>query len=160
MLSNFIIPWWGKYAVGAALIASVYGYAYVQGLKSGTVQIVEYNTRVIEKQGKVTEKIITKYIKIKEKQKQESEVVTNEGKQYAIQFHDAYHFNNEFVRLYDQSVKGSIPPLPDRERGEPSSISVPEVLSVSINNTLAGREWKLRAETCENWTKEQEELNN
>jgi len=157
---NFMVPWWAKYVVGAALVASVYGYAYVQGLQSAGEKAARVETKIIVKQGEVTTKVITKYIKIKEKQKIEQEKTVNEGKQYAIQFPDTYHFNNEFVRLYDQSVKGSIPPLSDRERGESSTVSVPEVLQLSINNNLAGREWQLRAETCETWVKEQEELNN
>jgi hypothetical protein len=31
-------------------------------------------------------------------------------------------------------------------------------LEASVNNNIAGRQWKERALTCEAWTKEQEEL--
>lgn len=158
-LTNMVIPWYVKYLVGAGLALSLFGYGYVKGLEKGAEKAALVDTKVIVKQGKITTNTVIKYVTKREKQKVDEEKAVNEGKGYAIKFTDNYRFNNEFVRLFDQSVKGSIPPLPSGEAGKPSAITVPEVLGVSINNVIVAKQWRERAELCEAWALEQEEAN-
>lgn len=159
MLSNIIIPWYAKYIVAGLFVLAVFGFGYVQGLEKGSEKAALVDTKIIVKQGKITTNTVVKYITKREKEKKVEEIATNEGKAYAIKFPDSYHFNNEFVRLYDQSIKGPIPPLPSGEAGNSSGITVPEVLAVSINNHIVAKQWKERAELCEGWALEQEEAN-
>ena len=159
-LSSLVVPPWVKWVAAAALVASVYGYGYIKGLDHGYQQVVLHDTKLIVKAGKVTTKIVTKYIKQKEVQDKIDETIKQEGSSYAIQFPDGYKFNNEYVRLFNGSVLGTLSPLPSGDPSEASTVSVPEELAVSINNNVAGRQWKERALTCESWAKEQEESAN
>lgn len=158
-LSNFVLPWWGKWVAIIALAVASFGYGYIKGIDHAKYSNYKSELKVIYKQGKVTERVVTKYIKVREKQAKINEEIKNEGQSYAIQFPtDAYHFNNEFVRVFDNSVKGSLSTLPSRESGADSGVTVPEVLTASVNNNEVAKKWKLRAFECEEWTQKQEEL--
>lgn len=159
-LSNLVLPFWAKYVAGAVLIAAVFGFGYVKGIERVYDKQQVADTKIIVTQGKVTTKVITKYIKVKEKQDPIDKEIVNEGQAYAIDFpSDTYSFNNWYVRLHDSSVTGSVPPLSSGDDTDPSGISVAKQLNVAINNNIAGRQWKERALTCEEWAKEQEDLN-
>ena len=57
--------------------------------------------------------------------------------------------------MFNESVTG-VPTLPSGNLGDSTSTTVPEQLSVSVNNNMVARYWKNRAEECEAWTQEQE----
>jgi hypothetical protein len=158
-LSNFIIPPWAKYVAGAFLVAAVWGHGYVKGLDHNVANQVQAGQKLVFKQGKVTTKIITKYVKIQNDIKEKGDELKQEGQSYAIKFpNDKYVFNNEFVRLYDNSL-GFVSPLSSGESSNPSGVEVPQLLSSSINNNTAGLLWEQRAKTCEAWAQEQEKAN-
>jgi hypothetical protein len=158
-LSNFVLPPWAKYATAVALVAVVWGHGYVKGIERTNDRIAVADTKIIYKQGKVTTKVITKYVKVKEKQEKVEEQIKNEGQSYAIKFPDNYNFNNEYVRLFNMSVTGEVSTLPKGTGGEASGVTPATQLDVSIHNHKVARDWKRVAETCEAWVKEQEELN-
>lgn len=154
------LPFWSKYVAYGVLAVSLFGYGYIKGQANVYDNLVDNTAKVIIKQGKVTTKIITKYIKVKEKQKPIEEEIKHEGQAYTIDFGDSGHFfNNRYVRLHDASVEGSVPPLSSGDDREASRVSEARQLEIAIHNNIVGRKWKLLAETCENWAKEQEELN-
>lgn len=148
-----------KYVVGGLLIASVWVHGYVQGLQHAVETAPQAMIDQVVVVNKVTEKVITKYIKQKEKQRKIDEEIKNEGESFPIKYPDAGFANNEFVWLYDASVKGAFPPLPSGELGDSSGVPYSEVLDTSIHNHIVGRQWKERALMCEEWAKEQEEAN-
>lgn len=157
-LSNLVLPSWSKYVAYAVLITATWGHGYVKGINHAANKAVAQDTRIIIKQGKVTTKVITKYIKIKEKQTKLDGEIKNDGTSYAINFSDdPYRFNNEYVRVFDNSVTG-IPSLPSGNPGDPTDVTVSRQLSVSVNNNIVARYWKHRAEFCEEWAKEQESV--
>jgi hypothetical protein len=158
-LSELVIPTWGKYVAGVALVLAVWGHGFVQGIERTNDRIAVADTKVIYKQGKVTEKVIVKYVKQKEKQEKVEEQIKNEGQSYAIKFPDNYNFNNEYVRLFNMSVTGEVSTLPEGTGGKASGVTPATQLEVSIHNHKVARDWKRVAETCEVWVKEQEELN-
>jgi hypothetical protein len=158
-LRTLVIPPIAKWGALITLVVAIWGHGYVQGIDRTNDRIVEKDIKVIVKQGKVTTKIITKYVERKQKQTKLDKEIKNEGTSYAIKYpDDGYRFNNEYVWLHDSSVKGTLSPLPRGNLGDSSGITVPETLSVSIHNTMVARQWQERALTCEAWTKEQEKL--
>jgi hypothetical protein len=159
MLTNFILPPWAKYVAAGFLVMVVWGHGYTKGQANVYEKQVGATERVILKQGKVTEKVIIKYVKQKEKQKPVEEQIKNEGEAYAIKFPDNYHFNNEYVRLFNNSVTGEVSTLPSGTGGEASGVTPSTQLEISIHNHKVARDWKEVALTCEEWVKKQEELN-
>lgn len=158
-LNNLILPSYIKYIAYGALAVATFSYGYIKGQSNAFDNQVTTSEKVIIKQGKVTTKIITKYIKVKEEQDKTDEEIKNEGQAYGIKFPSDYYFNNEYVRLHDSSVTGKLSTLSSGDAGQTSGVSVARQLEVAINNNIAGRQWKERAQLCEEWAKEQEELN-
>lgn len=157
MLQNYLTSNLVKYIAGVALIGAVWVHGYVQGLQHAVETAPQAMIDQVVVVNKVTEKVITKYVKQKEKQRKVDEEIKDEGKSFPIKYPDAGFANNEFVWLYDASVKGSFPPLPSGELGDSSGVPYSEVLSTSQHNHTVGREWKERALACEQWTKEVEQ---
>lgn len=158
ILSNFIIPPWAKYVAMGVLVVAVWGHGYVKGIERTNERAIVQDVKLVYKQGKVTEKVVKIYRDKIVKQKLTDSEIKDAVKQYQNKYpSDGYSFNNEYVWLHDNSIKGSISPLPSGNLGDSSGISVSEALSVSIHNNTVGRQWKERALTCEGWAKQQEE---
>jgi hypothetical protein len=158
-LTNFVLPPWAKYVAAGFLVMVVWGHGYTKGQANVYEKQANATERVILKQGKVTEKIVYKYIKQKEKQKPVEEQIKNEGEAYAIKFPDDYSFNNEYVRLFNNSVTGEVSTLSRRDPADSSGVTPATQLEISIHNHKVAREWKDRATLCEAWALEQEKLN-
>lgn len=160
MLSNFVLPSYAKYVAYGALTLAAFGYGFVKGQQN----VYERGLNVVHQlhlvQGKTTTKVITKYIKAKEKQDKVDTEIKHEGQSYAIKFpNDNYVFNNFYVRMHDASVEGNVPSLSSGDLAEPSGVDVSRHLEVSIHNNIVARQWRDRALLCETWAKEQEKLN-
>lgn len=156
-LSNVILPVWVKPVAYAVAAVALVGFGYTKGIEHVYKGQRAATTQLVYKQGKVTTKVVTKYVKVAEKIKSQGEDLKKEGQGYAIKFpSDNYIFNNYYVRLYDSSITGSVPALSGGDTAEPSGVSVSESLSVSLINNVAGRMWKNRALACEEWAEQQE----
>lgn len=156
-LTSMVFPAWVRYAVYTVLGVVLFGYGYVKGLDHANTNAVKQDVKTVYVQGQTTTKVITKYIKIKEKQDVVNKEIKNEGDSYTIKFpNDTYRFNNEYVSVYDESITGTIPSLSSGKPGDSTDVSVSENLAVSVNNNIAGRYWKQRALTCEEWVDTQE----
>lgn len=156
-LSNFVIPPYAKYIALVVFVIALWGHGYVKGLQHAVEEAPQQAFDSVVVLNKVTERVVTKYIKQKEKQRKVDEEIKHEGNSFPIKYPDAGFANNEFVWLYDASVKGAFPPLPSGELGDSSGVPYSEVLSTSQHNHTVGREWKERALACEQWTKEVEQ---
>jgi len=160
-LSNIVFPAWVKYAAIAGLVVAVWGHGYVKGLDRYVHKAAIADTKIIVKQGKVTEKVVYKYIKESKKIEEQGKALQKEGQSYEIKFpNDNYVFNNYFTWLYDGSISDSVPPLSSGNAADPSGVGVSEAIPVFLNNNTAGRMWEQRAKACEAWAEEQEKLQN
>lgn len=159
-LASFTLPTWGKWIAILGLTVAAFLFGMLQGVERTNDRQREVETKIIYKQGEVTERIVTEYIYLQQKQEVEDVKIKEAGEAYEITFPDNdFHFNNEFVRLFDASVTGTLSPLSSGEPEENSSVKVSEVLEISIHNNSVARAWELRAHECEAWAKEQEEAN-
>jgi hypothetical protein len=157
-LVNFVLPVWAKYVAGALLVAAVWGHGYTKGMERAYNTQLNEVTKIVYKQGKTTTKVVTKYIKQATEVEKKAEEIKHEGQAYPIKFpDDDYVFNNYFVRVFNESIGKSFPSLSSGADADPSGVGVSEVLDVSINNNTAGLIWELRAKSCEEWAKKQEE---
>lgn len=155
MLNNLIFPPYVKWVAYGLLAISIFTYGYIQGIEDR----VDAQVNTVYVQGKTTTKVITKYIKQKEKQQLVDKEIKDASHEYATQFaDDGYKLNNTFVGVHDAAVQGKLPTLPSGNAGESSGISVSESLPVFVENLQIGKQWKERALLCESWVKEQEEL--
>lgn len=158
-LSNLVLPSYLKYVAYGALAVATFAFGYVKGQAHVYEKGITESVRIVTLQGKTTQKVITKYIKQKEKQDKIDENIKHEGQSYAIRFpNDDYHFNNFYVRMHDASVKGDVPSLSSGDLADPSGVSVSRHLEVSLHNNIVGRQWKDRAQLCEDWALAQEKL--
>lgn len=157
-LSNIILPPWVKYVAIAFAAVAIWGHGYTTGLTKAYNEVAHETTRVIYKQGKVTTKVITKYIKQAKDLEKTAKEVKQEGQAYAIQFsNDSYTVNNYFVRVFNKSIESDFPSLSYGADADPSGVAISEVLEASVNNNTAGKIWELRAKSCEEWAAKQEE---
>lgn len=157
-IAKTVVPLWVKIAAVAALAASLIGFGFVKGMEHVYKNQAKEVPKIVYVQGKVTTKVVTKYVKQAQTIQKQGEELKKEGQSYAIKFpSDDYIFNNYYVWLYDGSLTGSVPPLSSGESANPSGITVSEALAVSIVNNTAARMWKNRALACEEWTQKQEE---
>lgn len=157
-LSNVVLPEWAKYVAVVLLAAAIWGHGYTKGMERAYNSQLNEVSRIVYLQGKTTTKVVTKYIKQANEIEKKAEEVKHEGQSYDIKFPtDDYIFNNYFVRVYDDSLGLYVPSLSSGTDADPSGVGVSEVLEASVNNNLAGRLWEIRARSCEEWAKKQEE---
>jgi hypothetical protein len=157
-LVNFVLPVWAKYVAGALLAAAVWGHGYTKGMERAYNAQLNEVTKIVYKQGKTTTKVVTKYIKQAAEVEKKAEEIKHEGQAYPIKFpDDDYVFNNYFVRVFNESLGMSFPSLSSGADADPSGVEVSEVLEASVNNNFAGKLWEIRAKSCEEWAKKQEE---
>jgi hypothetical protein len=164
-MTNLILPSWAKYVAYAtlltALFGSVWGHGFVKGIERTNDKQLKADFKIIKVQGKVTQKMVADYVKKHTKQKKVNEEIKNEGQGYAIQFpDDGYTFNNEYVRLYNNSVTGTISSLSSGNPGDSSGVTPSDSLEVGIHNNTVARQWQERALMCEGWAEAQENANN
>jgi hypothetical protein len=123
MFSNLVLPSYAKYVAAGILTLVVWIHGYVTGLEKGYKEILVDNVTVVTKQGKVTEKVITKYITKYEKQNKKDVDIIYEGKSFPIKFPDAGSVNSEFARVFNSSVTGEISPLSSGESPDSARVS-------------------------------------
>jgi hypothetical protein len=153
------LPPYSKYIVYAILAVSLFSYGYIKGQANVYEKGLSETVKIVTLQGKTTQKVITKYIKIKAEEDKKNKEITHEGQSYDIKFpNDDYVFNNFYVRMHDASITGEIPTLSSGDLRDPSGVSVARTLEVAIHNNIVGNQWKDRALLCESWTKAQEEI--
>lgn len=104
-----------KWGVIAALLAAFGGWCWVKGNEHGTEKLTEYIGKeaaarvvIVTKQGAVTEKIITRYVKVAGK----TEVVTQTVEKEVVRYAEAnpgYCLDVAWGRLYDAAAANTVP---------------------------------------------------
>lgn len=159
-IPNLVLPVWAKWVALGFLLAATWGHGYVTGMEHVYKKNQEQIVKTVYIQGKTTTKVVTKYIKEAKKIETKGEELKHEGQAYKIQFpNDDYIFNRYFVRVFNESL-GAVSSLSSGDDAADSGVDVSTVLEASVHNNTQGLLWELRAKSCEEWAKEQEELGN
>ena len=157
-LTGLVLPPYVTYLAYALLGFSLFVYGYVKGQSTAYEKQLSAQVETVVLQGKTTTKVITKYIKAKEKQEPKEKEITNESIKYAESPNaNTSILDNTFIRVYDGAVTGSLPPLPSGESGNTTGVEVSQALPLFVENVQIARQWRDRALLCEAWVKYQEE---
>lgn len=111
-ISNILIPPWAKYLVAGLLVIAVWGHGYVKGVEKAYTKVLKETIIVYKNNQKLTDKVIKKEVPKAQALKQQGEKLKKEGQSYEIQFpNDSYTFNDEFVRLFNNSLDTDVSSL-------------------------------------------------
>ena len=137
---GFITGQWQRLAIYGALVLAfcviLFGYGYHVGVKrlwDYQAKQAQEAVKIIVKQGAVTEKIVTKWIKVKQKAEVVERIVEKEVIRYADK-NPGMCLDPDWRRLHDSST-GAVPDTPgtvDGERGE--TVTAAEALTTVTQN--------------------------
>lgn len=139
-------------------------YAYHSGYKNcekdqaaKAVKVVE---KIVYKQGKVTERVVTKFQDRIVKVRVAGETIIKEVPVYVTPENDAACIiNNGFVSLWNRANQGTIPEAASAIDGAPSEVRLSEVASQHGAEALVCRETETKLEALQDWVREQERIN-
>lgn len=112
----FFLGNWQRFAVYAGVAAVLLGAAWFHGYTRGEIKLFEYQAdqaksgiKIVVKQGAVTERVVTKYIKVQEATQNAANGIRNEVNRYA-QTNPGACLDDDWRRLHDAAALGSLPP--------------------------------------------------
>lgn len=156
-----LMPWWGRWAALAALSAAVWGHGWVKGNEHGAEKLVEYTSKeaaarvaVVVKQGKVTEKIVNRYIKVKGDTKVVTQTIEKEVVRYA-EANPGYCLDAAWGRLHDAAATNTVPQpsgLTDGAERAPTASGALETVTASY---AACNRTADKLDALQSWVREQ-----
>lgn len=160
MVAAFFIRWLVVGLIGAAL----FGYGWFRGNEHGTAKLSEYvgkqaveAVRIITKRGQVTERVLTKYIKVEAKTAEVAKAVTTEVQRYAEK-NRTFTLDTEFRSLHDRAAVNA---LPDATRPADGALGAPtaaEVLATTTDNYARCHRTADRLDGLQEWVHEQQKV--
>lgn len=152
---------WQRYALYGAVIAVFLGAAWFHGYTRGELKLAEYKADqakaavvIVTKQGKVTERVVTKYVKVK----QATQVVANGIKNEVIRYvetHPGSCLDRQWGRLHDGAALGTIPipaSFADGAAGAPTASAAIETITDNYGACHRNAE---RLGALQEWVREQ-----
>ena len=159
----FVTGNWARLAIYGLVIVMALGTAAGWGFHLGIKKLWDYQVeqakqavKIIVKQGEVTERVVTKYVKVKAK----AEVIEKTVEKEVIRYVDknpGYCLDPDWGRLHDAST-GAVPkagPEPDGEGGAPTAAEA--LQTVTQNNARCIRTAD-RLDAIQDWVREQEKV--
>ncbi len=114
---DFFTGGWMRWAALAVVLALGIAFARMHWIQAGREQILRENAtaaiKIVEKQGKVTERVVTQYVKVAGATKVVTETVEREVVKYA-EANPGLCLDNDWRRLHDGAALNRIPPAPSR----------------------------------------------
>lgn len=138
------------------LLGGAAGWGYhkgVQRLWDYQVEQAQQAVRIIVKQGKVTERVVTKYIKAKS----EAVIIEKQVEREVIRYVDknpGYCLDPEWGRLHDAST-GAIPHSPRATDGEGGAPTAAQALETVTQNNARCIRTADRLDALQEWAREQ-----
>ena len=149
-----IIGWQVKAAVLGVAFILFGGWCYMKGVE----QLWEYQAKqareavkIVVKQGAVTERIITEFIKVKGKSETIEKIVEKEVLVYA---NPGYCLDAEWRRLHDAST-GTVPQAPGRADGEGGAPTAAEALQTTTQNNTRCIRTADKLDALQSWVRAQ-----
>lgn len=167
------LPWlpiwaWRWIFIGALGVALVV-FGWIKGNEHGTQKLADYQGRqaaasakVITRQGKATERVVKRYVKVKG----ETEVVTKTVKEEVTKYVEskplalACALDNRWLRLHDAAAIGAVPPTPAADDGASGAVTAAAALPGITDNYARAHRNEDKLTFCQNWVREQFKASN
>lgn len=154
-----------KWGVIALLVASFGGWCWFKGNEHGTAKLTEYigeqakeGARVVVKQGKVTERVVTKYITVTAKTQATGDTVKKEVQDYA-KANAGDCLDPRWRLLHDAAATQSVPDAGAAADGTVGAPGAAEALDTVTGNYAACHRTADRLDALQLWVAEQLKLN-
>jgi hypothetical protein len=107
---------WQRIAVYAALVGLVLSLAELDGYRRGEKKLYEYQAQqataavaIVVKRGAITERVVTRYVKVREDRKEAADEIKKEVETYA---NTSACLDDDWRRLHDAAAIGALPRAP------------------------------------------------
>jgi hypothetical protein len=150
-----------KWGVIALLCAAIFGFGWVKGNQHGTGKLTEYqgaqavaSAALVVKQGKVTERIVTKYVKVRGETQTVTQTVEKEVVRYA-ESNPGLCLDADWRRLHDAAALNTVPDGAARTDGEGGAPPAATALATVADNYAACHRAVDRLDSLQEWVREQ-----
>ena len=152
---------WQRIAI-YTLIATTIGIAiWGHGYHKGSIKLYEYQAEqaraavvIVTKRGAVTEKVITKYIKVRGETQYVTQYVEKEIPVYE-KSNPGYCLDGAWRRLHDAASANSVPESPALSDGEIGAPKAAEAISTVTQNYAACHRTADKLDALQEWVREQ-----
>ena len=162
---NFLTGNWTRLIIYGALalaaIAVIWGHGYhkgVQRLWDYQVEQAQQAVKIIVKQGTVTERVVTKYIKVQAKAQIIERTIEKEVVRYA-QDHPGLCLDHQWRRLHDAAALGAIPQPATPADGASGAPEAATALQTVTENYARCLRTATRLDALQEWVEAQKSLN-
>ena len=159
---GFIFGGLSTYMIAAVAVAVVLGYTYMKGRQDGREAILRENVqaavRIIREQGAVTERVVTKYVKVAGETKVKREVIEKEVIKYVESGLDSCPISNRAVVLHNASAANILPPTIGPTDGAASHLATSALTKTCTENYAIHHETADRLRSLQSWVKGQQAL--
>lgn len=161
VLSFFAGPL-GKWVVIGLLVAVFGGWCWFKGNEHGTAKLTEYigeqakeAVRIVTARGKVTERIVTEYIRVAGETKVVKETTEKEVVRYETLKLDRTMLSTAAVSLHDAAAANAVPDASRAIDGSASSVAAATLLETCTANYATYHEVADRLRGLQGWVRAQ-----
>ena len=158
---GFILPTLGigTYAViGLALVAGLF-MLRMHWIQVGREEIIQANVaaaiRIVKEQGAVTERVVTKYVKVKGETQTKIEYRDREVTKYEAAKLDQCPLSNAFVSLHDSAAANAVPDPARSTDGTSSGLATAKAIPTVQANYSTCHQTADRLRGLQEWVREQ-----
>lgn len=150
---------WQRYLIITAVLAIVILGIHVQGVHQGREEILRENTvnavKIVEKQGAVTQEVITKYVKVAAAAQVVHDTIDREVVRYETAKLDQCPLSNGFVSLHDAAAANTVPDAAKSVDGTASGIAAAAATGTITKNYASCWETINRLKGLQDWVTQQ-----
>lgn len=160
-MNPLLLLGWQRWALYGGVLAVLLGAAWFHGYTRGELELGEYKAKqaaaavvIVTKRGAVTEKIVTRYVKVMQETGNSAAGIRNEVIRY-VEKNPGSCLDPRWGRLHDYAAANAIPPaesVADGARGAPTAAAS---IATVTDNYRAHHECVDRLDALQAWIKEQ-----
>lgn len=145
------------------ILAAAFAAGWVKGNQHGTQKLIDYqgaqavaSIKVIARQTKATERVLTKYLERVKLVEGATTTIEKEVTKYVDSkpLALACMLDNRWVRLHDAAA-GALPPAPGQPDDATGALPAPEALQTITKNYAAGNRNADKLDALQEWIREQ-----
>jgi hypothetical protein len=157
-----LIPGPYRWLVLAALALALVAFGWVKGNQHGTQKLTDYQAaqvlateKVIVKQGKITERVVTEYVEVKTKAQVVTQTIQTQVTKYA-EAAPRLTLDANWVRLHDSAALGALPDPAGNADGTPGETTAAQALQAVTENYGACLRNADKLSALQDWVKRQQ----